>query len=80
MGETALHQHITATAIADTVDAAWRDYLVREHRRSPAAHPYVYASSWRECLRRMVYEMTVPEQLPPWPAEVLAKFRRGDDR
>lgn len=28
----------------------------------------------------MVYELTRPEELPPWPVEVLAKFRRGDDR
>jgi hypothetical protein len=27
----------------------------------------------------MTYELTLP-QLPPFPAEVLAKFRRGDDR
>lgn len=28
----------------------------------------------------MVLELTVCDQLPPHPAEVLAKFRRGDDR
>lgn len=28
----------------------------------------------------MVYDCTRPEQLPPWPPEVIAKFRRGDDR
>ncbi len=28
----------------------------------------------------MVYEMTTPQTLPPWPPEVLARFRRGDDR
>jgi hypothetical protein len=28
----------------------------------------------------MVYELTQPGTLPPWPADVLARFRRGDDR
>jgi hypothetical protein len=45
------------------------------------AHPgYVYASAWRVCERRMVYELTVPEQATPWDPFTLAKFRRGSDR
>jgi len=28
----------------------------------------------------MAYEMDRPQLQPPWPAEVLARFRRGDDR
>jgi hypothetical protein len=68
-----------AAAIAANIDRAWRAYLERG-RRQPAPHAHVYASTYRTCTRRMVLEMTIPEQLPPWPADVLAKFRRGDDR
>jgi|SRR5436190_4946053 len=69
----------TPAALAEGIVAAWATYLARGAR--PAApHPYVYASSWRACERRMVLEMTQPEALPPWQPEVLAKFRRGDDR
>lgn len=73
--------HSSAAAIAANIGDAWARHLVATARPgSGSPHPYVYASSYRTCLRRMVYEMTVPGVLPPWPAEVLAKFRRGDDR
>jgi hypothetical protein len=61
------------------IGSAWGAYLARG-ARPQTPHPYVYASSWRPCLRRMVYDCEQPETLPPWPPEVLAKFRRGDDR
>src|SRR4029079_14694427 len=32
------------------------------------------------CERRMVYDLTCPDQQPPFDATVLARFRRGDDR
>lgn len=70
---------LTPTAIADGIHAAWGNYLTAS-ARPQTPHAYVYASSYRTCDRRMVYEMTMPEIQPPWPAEVLAKFRRGDDR
>lgn len=69
----------TPTAIAEAVQTAWSTFLAAD-RTQMAPHPYVYASAWRVCDRRMVYEMTQPETLPPFPPEVLAKFRRGDDR
>src|SRR4051812_36766765 len=70
---------VTATEIAAGIDRAWRGFLERDtHPR--VAHPYVYASSFRTCDRRAVYEMTIPEQQPTAPAELLARFRRGDDR
>jgi hypothetical protein len=70
----------TAAAIAEAVDRSWRRDLETSRRYQPTPHNYVYASSYRACLRRMVYEMTVPEQQPALGADVLAKFRRGDDR
>ncbi len=70
---------MTPAAIADTIGASWTRFL-RTSSRPQTPHAYVYASAWRVCERRMVYELTQPETLPPWPPEVLAKFRRGDDR
>jgi hypothetical protein len=69
----------SAASIGAGVDRALAAFYQRG-TRAPSRHPYVYASTWRACDRRMVLEMTAPEQLPPWPADVLAKFRRGDDR
>lgn len=70
---------LTPAAIADTIQTAWGQFLARSSRPQ-APHAYVYASSYRACERRMVYELTIPDQQPPFPPEVLAKFRRGDDR
>jgi hypothetical protein len=69
----------TPSAIAEGIVKAWGAYLARD-ARPMSAHPYVYASSHRECLRRMVLAMTQPEALPPWDPDVLAKFKRGNDR
>jgi hypothetical protein len=65
--------------IAAAIGAAWARVLERD-RRTTSPHPTVYASAWRPCTRRMVLELTHCDQLPPFPANVLAKFRRGDDR
>jgi len=70
---------VTPAAIADRIHAAWATFLERDARQA-APHPYVYASAWRPCERRMVLDCTQPEALPPYPPELLAKFRRGDDR
>jgi hypothetical protein len=68
-----------AAAIAERVGESWARFLTASSR--PATpHPYVYASAWRVCERRMVYELTLPDRVPPWSPEMLAKFRRGDDR
>jgi len=65
--------------LAKGIERAWGEHLARS-ARPQTPHPYAYASAYRNCERRMVYEMTIPQTLPPWPAEVLARFRRGDDR
>lgn len=70
---------LTPAAIADQIDAAYARFLQRQ-ARPQTPHGYVYASAWRLCDRRMAYELTAADQLPPWPPEVLAKFRRGSDR
>lgn len=70
---------LTPSAIAAGLHTAWSNYLAKGARPN-TPHDYVYASSYRSCERRMTYELTIPEQQPPFPPEVLAKFRRGDDR
>lgn len=65
--------------IALAIHAAWTAVLERR-RRPTSPHAHVYASAWRPCTRRMVLELTSPDQLPPYSAETLARFQRGDDR
>src|SRR5262245_30999546 len=69
----------TPSKIATSIGDAWAAHLARSQRPG-TPHKHVYASAWRTCDRRVVYEMTQADRLPPWPPEVLAKFRRGDDR
>lgn len=69
----------SASAIADRIGAEWATHLQRSARPN-TPHDYVYASAYRTCERRMVYELTRPEEQQPWSSEILAKFRRGDDR
>lgn len=65
--------------IVGAIGQAYSTMLLSE--RTPAGkRPYVYASAHRECDRRMVLEMVEGDKLPPWPADVLANFRRGNDR
>lgn len=70
---------VAPAQLAKAIETSWARYLERD-RRPPAPHPYVYASGWTVCDRRMVLDMVKPEEKPPFPAEVLARFRRGDDR
>ena len=66
--------------IADIISDAWIAFIEAEGRSAPHKREYVYASSRRECLRRMVLEMTEGDKLPEFDANTLAKFRRGNDR
>ena len=68
-----------AAAIAESIGTAWGRFLARQARPS-SPHAYLYASQWRTCDRRAALELTVPDQLPPFAPDVLARFRRGDDR
>jgi hypothetical protein len=70
---------LSPAALAARVTEAWAAHLTRS-ARTASPHATVWASAWRVCERRMTYELTQPETLPPWPAEVLQRFRRGDDR
>lgn len=54
--------------------------MVEKDRNPPSPRQYVYASSWRACDRRLVYDMTSPDQVQPFSPDTLANFRRGNDR
>lgn len=66
-------------ALAAHVTQAMATWLLRD-RQPPRPHGHVWASSWRACERRMVYECVCPDQQTPFDASVIARFRRGDDR
>lgn len=66
-------------ALAERIGHSWATWIAHG-RRTPMAHASVYASAWRPCERRMVLELTAPDQQPPFEPAVLARFRRGDDR
>lgn len=68
-----------AAEIAERIEQEWARFL-QSTRTTPSPHKTVYASAWRPCERRMVYELTRADQQPPWDVDVLARFRRGDDR
>jgi hypothetical protein len=64
--------------LAQRIGASWAGMFTST--RTPQKHAHVYASAWRACDRRMTLEMTAPEAMPPYDADTLARFRRGDDR
>src|SRR5262245_20875931 len=70
---------LTPADRAERIGAAWGRYLERG-RFTPNPRPYVYASGYRICERRLVLDMIEPHHAPPFEADTLAKFRRGDDR
>lgn len=72
-------QPLSPGLVADAIQTALVRILERE-RRTPAAHPYVYASAARVCTKRMVHELIEPEKQPAYSTDTLARFRRGNDR
>lgn len=69
------------TEIATSINTAWHEFIERDQRRPVSPHTTVWASSGgTPCTRRLVLEMTVPEQRVPFSTEQLAKFRRNLDR
>lgn len=68
-----------ATQFAQSIASAWST-MISADRRPPSPHGHVYASSYRACIRRMVYDMVSPDQVQPWAPDTLANFRRGSDR
>lgn len=66
--------------VGKAVERAWEAFLLADSRTASPHPNYVYASAWRVCERRMVYEATIPDQQPSFDAFTLARFRRGNDR
>lgn len=69
--------------ISGLIKEGWKQKILldRKQRERPTIkRTHVYASAYRECLRRMVLEMTEPEALPPFDVDTLARFVRGEDR
>lgn len=46
----------------------------------PEPKPYVYASGWDDCPRRMFHDVVDHYRRPPWSVKVLARFARGNER
>lgn len=70
---------MVATEIAARIHDAWVADLTRA-QRAPVNHDYMYASGWHPCDRCLVEDMIHADQVLPWPADILARFQRGDDR
>jgi hypothetical protein len=63
------------------IEKAWAEHVEMENRRGPQdPHPYIYASSRRECRRRMYYECTDPNAFPQFDTDTKARFTRGNQR
>lgn len=69
----------TPDDLANAIRTAWGTF-VSSGSTPPAKRNNVYASSYRECDRRMVLDMTEGDKLKPFGPETLARFRRGNDR
>jgi hypothetical protein len=66
---------------AESIQAAYEKFIESEERRGPQTQRNsVYASSWTACTRQMALDMLRPDIKPPFQADTLANFRRGNDR
>ncbi len=76
----------TVTQLVESMRQAWAAYVRARYERktvttdNPQPRANVYASQFRECTRRMLYDMTQWHLLPPFEDDVLGKFLRGEDR
>jgi hypothetical protein len=71
---------IAPDAIAQAVSAAWGELLTKDRQEATATpRQNVWASQYRVCDRRMVYDLLGAPRLP-LDADVYARMRRGQDR
>jgi hypothetical protein len=68
--------------IAKALSVAWEQFIEAEERRDEQKEPQknVWASQYHPCTRHLYNNLTHSHELPPFPAEVKARFRRGNDR
>jgi hypothetical protein len=79
VAEETIKPELSAASFAERLSATWADMMTKD-RNPPSPRQYVYASSWRACDRRLVYDMVAPDQVQPFSPDTLANFRRGQDR
>ncbi len=72
-------EEMTAADMSTAITTAWANFVNADSRQMGKRNN-VYASSYRECDRQMVLDMTHGDQLPAFDADTLARFRRGNDR
>ncbi len=72
-------QNMNATQLGEAIQAGWAQF-VNQDSRPMSKRVNVWASSFRECDRQMVLDMTHGDTLPSFNADTLARFRRGNDR
>ncbi len=66
---------------AESIQLAYEKFIESEERRGPQGQrQYLYASSWSACTRQLALDMLRPDIKPPFRADTLANFRRGNDR
>ena len=70
----------TPQELADSIKSSWWNFIDREESREPFKRKNLYASGFSPCTRRLTLDMTHGDKIEPFPPEVLARFRRGNDR
>ena len=70
----------TPQELADSIKSSWWNFIDREEGREPFKRKNLYASGFSPCTRRLTLDMTHGDKIEPFPPEVLARFRRGNDR
>ena len=72
--------HLTPQDIAQSIKESWSIFIQGEMGQSPMKREHIYASGYSPCTRRLTLDMTHGDKLEPFGPEVLARFRRGNDR
>jgi len=70
---------LSPVQIVNSIQSTWEQLLLKE-RRPASKRAYTYASGFSPCTRQLTLEMVEGDKQPPWSAQQLANFERGDDR
>jgi hypothetical protein len=66
--------------LAESIEAAWRDYLRSQRHSGAQTRSYLWASGRRDCIRRMALDLLHPEDQEAFTDETLGRFKRGEER
>ena len=73
--------NLTPQDIAQSIKESWSIFIQGEMGQStPMKRDHIYASGYSPCTRRLTLDMTHGDKIEPFGPEVLARFRRGNDR